>query len=95
MHKPSANDGDERIAEALQAIQKACGVLSEHIIGRRTRLLTRHQAAERLGVPPSWVKREQEAGRLPFAHRLFPGSRKWVYNDQELDEFIARLGERR
>lgn len=94
MHKPS-DDGDERIAAALQAIQQACGVLSEHILGRRARLVTRDQVAARIGVPVSWVKREQEAGRLPFAHRLFPGSRKWVYNDAELDEFIAALGQRR
>ncbi len=87
-------DGDARIKAALDAIQQACGVLSEQILGRRARLVTRDQAAHRLGVPVSWIKREQEAGRLPFAHRLFPGSRKWVYNDAELDDFIARLGNR-
>jgi predicted DNA-binding transcriptional regulator AlpA len=85
-------DGDERIAAALQAIQEAAGVLSEHLLGRRARLVTRDEVARRLGVPPSWVKREQEAGRLPFAHRL--GSRKWTYNDAELDAFIVALGSR-
>ena len=44
------------------------------------------------GSPASWVKREQEAGRLPFAHRL--GARKWTYNDAELDAYIAALGSR-
>jgi hypothetical protein len=87
-------DGDERIAAALDAIQQACGVLSEQILGRRARLVTRDQAALRLGVPVSWIKREQEAGRLPFAHRLHPTSRKWVYNDAELDAYITALGAR-
>jgi predicted DNA-binding transcriptional regulator AlpA len=88
---PQGGDGEERIAAALHAIQEACGVLSEHILGRRAVLVKRDEVARRLGVPESWVKREQEAGRLPFAHRL--GTRKWVYNDAELDDFIARLGE--
>jgi hypothetical protein len=87
------DDGEERIAAALHAIQEACGVLSEHILGRRAVLVTLDEVARRLGVRPSWVKREREAGRLPFAHRLYPGSRKWVYNDAELTDFIARLGE--
>jgi hypothetical protein len=93
MHKPSA-DGEERIAAALQAIHEAVGVLSEHLSGRRARLITRGDVARRLQQRESWVKREQEAGRLPFAHRLYPGSRKWVYNDAELDEYIAGLGTR-
>jgi hypothetical protein len=87
-------DGDERIAAALQAIHEAVGVLSEHLSGRRARLVTRGDVAERLKQRESWVKREQEAGRLPFAHRLYPGSRKWVYNDAELDAYIAALGSR-
>jgi hypothetical protein len=91
MRNPSA-DGDERIAAALQAIQQAAGVLAESLLGRRARLVTRDEVARRLGVPPSWVKREQEAGRLPFAHRL--GTRKWTYNDAELDAYIATLGTR-
>jgi predicted DNA-binding transcriptional regulator AlpA len=91
MRNPSA-DGDERIAAALQAIQEAAGILAESLLGRRARLVTRDEVARRLGVPPSWVKREQEAGRLPFAHRL--GTRKWTYNDAELDAYIATLGTR-
>jgi excisionase family DNA binding protein len=85
-------DGDARIAAALDAIQQAAGVLAEQLLGRRARLVTRDEVARRLGVPRSWVKREQEAGRLPFAHRL---GRKWTYNDAELDGFIAALGTRR
>jgi hypothetical protein len=91
MRNPSA-DGDERIAAALQAIHEATGVLAESLLGRRARLVTRDEVARRLGVPASWVKREQEAGRLPFAHRL--GTRKWTYNDAELDAYIATLGTR-
>jgi hypothetical protein len=87
-------DGDARIAAALDAIQQACGVLSEQILGRRVQLVRRDEVARRLGVPASWVKREQEAGRLPFAHRLHPRSRKWVYNDAELDAYITALGAR-
>jgi predicted DNA-binding transcriptional regulator AlpA len=92
MQKLSADDGDARIAAALDAIHEAAGVLSEHLLGRRARLVTRDEVARRLGVPPSWVKREQEAGRLPFAHRL--GTRKWTYNDAELDAYIMALGAR-
>lgn len=92
MQKLSADDGDARIAGALDAITQACGVLSESLLGRRARLVPRDEVARRLGVPPSWVKREQEAGRLPFAHRL--GTRKWTYNDAELDAYIAHLGTR-
>ena len=87
-------DGDERIAAALDAIQTACGVLAEHLTDRRARLVTRADVAARLHQRESWVKREQEAGRLPFAHRLHSGSRKWVYNDAELDAYIAALGTR-
>lgn len=87
-------DGDERIAAALHAIQEAAGVLSEQLLGRRARLVTRADVARRLHQRESWVKREQEAGRLPFAHRLHPTSRKWVYNDAELDAYIAALGSR-
>jgi hypothetical protein len=87
-------DGEERIAAALDAIQTATGVLSEELRGRRARLVTRADVATRLHQRESWVKREQEAGRLPFAHRLHPGSRKWVYNDAELDAYIAALGSR-
>ena len=93
MQKLSA-DGDERIAAALQAIHEAVGVLSESLGGRRARLVTRTDVAARLHQRESWIKREQEAGRLPFAHRLYPGSRKWVYNDAELDAYIAALGSR-
>jgi excisionase family DNA binding protein len=85
-------DGDERIAAALKAIHEAVGVLAESLGGRRAALVTRDEVARRLGVPRSWVKREQEAGRLPFAHRL--GERKWTYNDAELDAYIAALGRR-
>lgn len=88
-------DGEERIVAAFKAIQEACGVLSESLLTRRARLVTRTDVANRLGQRESWVKREQEAGRLPFAHRLHPGSRKWVYNDAELDAYIAALGSRR
>ena len=87
-------DGEERVAAALDAIHQAASVLAEHLTGRRARLVTRADVAARLHQRESWVKREQEAGRLPFAHRLTPGSRKWVYNDAELDAYIAALGAR-
>jgi hypothetical protein len=94
MRNPSADDGDARITEALQAIRQACGVLSEHITSRQTRLISREEVARRLGVPVSWVKREQQAGRLPFAHKLAPESRKWVYNEAELERYVVTLGTR-
>ena len=93
MARPASDDDrDTRILAALEAIQKACGVLAESIVERRTVLVTRAEVATRLHQRESWVKREQEAGRLPFAHRL--GLRKWVYNDAELDAYIATLGTR-
>lgn len=90
--RKSADDGDERIASALRSIQEACGVLADQIVARRATLITRGEVAKRLGQPESWVKRETEARRLPFAHKLYPGSRKWVYVDAELDDYIIHLG---
>jgi excisionase family DNA binding protein len=50
-----------------------------------TGLLDAEKAAERLGVPKSWVMREKNAGRLPF---VYVG--RWVrFRPSDIDSIIA------
>jgi excisionase family DNA binding protein len=84
---------DARIADALAAIRRGVDDLAAAVHGRgqpSTRLLiSRAEVAQRLGVPQSWVAREQRRGRLPFAKRM---GRKFVYDAAQLDEYIGNLG---
>ena len=85
-------NGDARIADALATIRRGVEDLTAAVHARGPQpervLLPRAEVAERLGVPESWVEREQHAGRLPFAKRM---GRKFVYDAALLDNYIANL----
>jgi len=92
MRRTPDGNGDARIADALAAIRRGVDDLTAAVHGRGaspTRvLISRAVVADRLGVPESWVAREQHRGHLPFAKRM---GRKFVYDAALLDEYIAHL----
>lgn len=51
-----------------QVVQLADLISARLIAEQRPRLLDAKQAAERLGVPESWIRREAQADRLPHVH---------------------------
>jgi len=85
-------EGDARIADALATIRRGIEDLTAAVHGRAPQperiLISRADVATRLGVPQSWVAREQRRGRLPFAKRM---GRKFVYDHGLLQEYIAAL----
>ena len=92
MRRAIDGNGDARIDDALATIRRGMADLQAAIQARGQPagrvLISRVDVAQRLGVPESWVEREQHRGRLPFAKRM---GRKFVYDAADLDTYIAAL----
>jgi len=92
MRRAIDGNGDARIDDALATIRRGMVELQAAIQARGQPagrvLISRADVAHRLGVPESWVEREQRRGHLPFAKRM---GRKFVYDAQGLDAHIAAL----
>jgi len=92
MPRTIAGNGDARIADALAAIRRGVEELAGAVQARGDPagrvLISRAEVARRLGVPESWVEREQQRGHLSFAKRM---GRKYVYDAALLDAHIASL----
>ena len=92
MRRATDGNGDARIDDALATIRRGLADLQAAIQARGQPagrvLISRADVAHRLGVPLSWVEREQQQGHLPFAKRM---GRKFVYDAALLDDYIAAL----